>query len=877
VNEPQPTILSFKSQILFFHQTVVRYALRHKVATATNILSLSLGIAVYLAVQVANTSANRAFRAGIELVAGKSHLEVRGSGRSLDENVFPKIAGHPSVSAATAVVEGYATLSDHPGSFLHILGVDIFTNTPFQIWHPDAAPDPLDGTGTDLEPFLSRADTIAIGRGMANALDLRTGDALRVQADGVETSLVIGYILDQEGEGTTTGPGNTVLMDIGWAQELFQCAGSLSSVQVILHDPTSQKTAARELSPLLPHDARVAAPEQRGQQVELMLRGFQLNLRALSMVSVLVGVFLIFSTTSASVVRRRKEIGTLRALGASRAQVASLFLVEALVSGLAGVILGIPSGIVLAGTLAGEVARTISVHYILVSVGGLSIELGDILFASGYGITAALAGAWLPAREAAYTDPARALQPGELFPGARLRTLPMLAAGCFFLGLSTAFCLWSLGSGPAWLSFIACLFLVIAFSLTVPAVSLTLSHFLATLSSWTGRFPGSASSILRIAGDNFSRSLHRTSLTIAALAVALSMTAGVSAMITSFRDTVSKWAERSIVADLFIGVSSNQVLGTEAFLPDGIRPFIAGLPGVDSVDSYRELETAMPDGINYSLAVIGGGDRGNISFVAGGDKRKALTFFEGGNHVVVSESFADKFSLEENDTIPLQTPSGEIPFTVAGVFYDYSDDHGRIYMTGKIFSKYWGGDTRHHSLAIYLSPDTNINKISETIKAAFSQKNELILFSNRDIRQRVFEIFDQTFAITHVLRSISLVIAATGIVLALTTLVSERVREIAVFRSLGGSRGQIALTYLTEGGMIGLASGVVGTAGGLLLAVILTWVVNKAFFGWTVNFQIPWGGVLLAPVWVTVTAVLASLFPALRASRLPVAPSLRTG
>ena len=848
-----------------FHRTVLRYAWRHKVIALFNILSLALGVGVYLAVRLTNTSADQAFRAGIDVVAGKSHLEVRAPATGVPETVAFDLASHPLIEAATPVVEGYATLPDHPGRYLHILGVDLFSNIPFATYQFTPANE---GGDFDIAKFLSSPGTISLPDDYAAELGVKPGDTITAQINGQTTSLTIGPLFDWSDSAVSGAAARSAVMDIGWAQELFGTPGTIKSVQVLLKDPTKLSTSVDTLATTLPSGVRIAPPSQRSEQVQKMLEGFQLNLLALSMVAVLVGVFLIYSTVSASVVRRRTEIGTLRSTGASRGQVAWLFLSEAGALGILGSLLGVPLGIALASVLVGQVAKTISVHYVLVSISSLAIPWTSVAIAVGYGILATFAGAWFPAREAAYTDPVRALRPGSLVDRTRLRLLPFALAGIGVLILAVLASLWALGSGPPWFSFVSCLALVIAFSLLIPATATGI----AILARKLRRLGGV---LLSIAAGNFGRSLHRSAVTIAALMAAVSMVVGVSVMIASFRDTVASWVGRSMIADLYMAPAANEILGLEARIPEEIRPFLLSQPGVASVDTYLQLRTSVND-TDYTLAVLGGSDRGNLQVLPGGDRAKFYT----PGYALVSEALATAQDLSPGDTISLPSPaaSGETPFTVAAVYIDYSDDIGRVYLTRDNFDRHWN-EPGNNSLAVYLDDDTSTDRpaeLAKTVESKFSQGGELSIFSNSAIRKRIFEIFDQTFAVTYVLRTVAIAVAAIGILLALTTLVSERTREIAIFRALGAAPGQIRKTYLTEAGLIGLCSGILGAICGLLLSMVLTWVVNKAFFGWTIQFRIPWTEVLLTPLWVTAVAVASGLIPALRAGRLPISASLRS-
>ena len=274
---------------------LLRYCLQHKLIALLNILSIALGVAVYLAIQIANHSAFRAFRAGVDVVAGKSHLEVRAADGRLDEMLFPVIRSAPGVRAATPVCEGFVTLPDRPGDYLHVLGVDPFTNSEFQT----ASLIADSGGRFDPMSWFAQEGTLSIPRALAKELGVVPGDKIRAEIDGKVRELPVGFVIDDSD--TPTG-GRDVAMDIGWCQEIFGSAGSLASVHVILENPDDLDSARASLQALMPAGVEVTTPAARSRQIGLMLRGFRLNITALSMVSILVGMFLIYNTTSASVV-----------------------------------------------------------------------------------------------------------------------------------------------------------------------------------------------------------------------------------------------------------------------------------------------------------------------------------------------------------------------------------------------------------------------------------------------------------------------------------------------------------------------------------------------------------------------------------------------
>ncbi len=441
---------------LFFRQTL-RGARRQPVLLGLNIVSIALGVAVFLAIQIANRSANASFRAGVEMVAGRANLELRGR---IDDSLLPTIASIKGVRAAAPILEGIVTLPDQPGEYLRVLGLDPFGGQQLRTFELLGASD----SNFDVEAWLRERDAIAVSPAFATTLGHR--GSVQVLTDRGTRTLDPLFVIDPEDAAASLDP-RTVAMDIGWAQELFGRPGELSAVLLFV-EPGDLESATAALREIVPGDVTVAPPARRGDQVESMLGAFQLNLSALSLVSLLVGTFLIYNTISASVVRRRTEIGTLRALGASRAEVRLLFLAEAGFAGVVGSVLGVIGALPIAQALTDPVAKTISSLYVVLSIERLYLSPFQIAFALAAGIATSLVAAWIPASEAANCDPASALRPGAA--AERFRRVPFT----WFVG-GVACLVGAFVSGSAALSFrvapigFLSAFLVLAgFSLVTP-------------------------------------------------------------------------------------------------------------------------------------------------------------------------------------------------------------------------------------------------------------------------------------------------------------------------------------------------------------------------------------------------------------------------
>ena len=306
-------------------------------------------------------------------------------------------------------MEDVASLVDYPGEYLQILGVDIFSDGPLRTFtlHNAQAQTP------DVVDFIRDSKIIALSRKLVDRLHLKIGDPVRVATQTGTETFRLGFILDF-GEDAPGADEHLSVMDIANVQENFLQVGKLNRISALLRPGADFATVAARLRRELPAGTVVQAPDRRNRQISRMLGAFQLNLTALSLVSLLVGMFLIYNTVAASVVRRRHEIGVLRALGLSAWQVQMLFLAEALLLGLIGAVLGLFLGVGLATQLVGVVSKTITSLYILDSIHTLFVTPLAVVMALGLCMGAVVLAAWFPSREAAMVAPVEALAVGHL-------------------------------------------------------------------------------------------------------------------------------------------------------------------------------------------------------------------------------------------------------------------------------------------------------------------------------------------------------------------------------------------------------------------------------------------------------------------------------
>ena len=659
---------------------------------------------------------------------------------------------------------------------------------------------------------------------------------------------------------TQTDP-RLAAMDIGWAQELFGSAGRISSIQILLEGSGSSRNRWRtRCAKIVPADTRVAPPAARSQEMKSMLGAFQLNVTAMSLVSLVVGMFLICNSVGAAVIRRRVEIAILRANGATRGEVRRLFLCEAALEAVVGVALGIWLAPLLAGWIAQPVSHSISSLYELVRIENPAL-IAPANARSGRhrdvsGAHRRVASRFGGGKLRSCAHPPSRLGHRSFFALAQAR----FGCGDSSGGAAFGLCVYSLKGGSKYSGFAAAGAIIAGFSLLVPWLALAVAFFFRSFGV-----------IFRLATNHFARSLHRNTLTIAALAAAIAMTISVTVMIDSFRGSVQRWIDHTLTADLYIAPAVNEIAGLQAFLPAEAEAWAEGQPDVLEVGTFRELSR---------FAFVTSPPRSPSSTARRGESwnflqaRALKRSFNRANAWPFQKASRPDFEWRRRRRFSLPTPAGVREFTVCGIYRDFARDRGTILMPRTLFDRYWQ-DKRCipllSSCATLLREDPSSMRFANDLEA----QGQFALYDNAALRQRVFDIFDETFAVTSVLRSIAIIVASAGVLFSLSALVIEREREIGVLRAMGASRPQVLGVFLTEAALIALTAALSGLASGGALAMVLTWVINQAFFGWTIDLSYPTLPMVTLPLWIIGAALLAALLPAWRAARIAPARAVR--
>ncbi|MDA8220016.1 MAG: FtsX-like permease family protein, partial [Dehalococcoidales bacterium] len=496
-----------------------------------------------------------------------------GGPAGLPDDLYRQLRVTAGVRPLAPVVESDVAAVDFPGRTFHLLGVDPFAEGPFRPYLSGAG-----GTNADLSALLVRPGSVLLASDTAAELGLAPGDTFTIGVAGVRKTVTLVGLLQPSDEPSRRALDGLLVADISSAQELLGTPGRLSHIDLLVPEGATGEEMLGRVRAALPPGAELIRSTSRTETLEQMTNAFNLNLTALSLLALVVGMFLIYNTMTFSVVQRRPLIGTLRALGVTRGEIFTLVLGETLVIGLVGTIAGLLLGVVLGRGLVRLVTQTINDLYFVVSVRDLAISPLALAKGAILGTLATFLAALLPALEATSAPP-RAVLSRSTIEQATRRALPRVSlAGLALLAGGTA--LLFIPGENLIASFAALLLIVLGFALLTPGATVVLMRLMRPP---LGRLFGSLG---RMASRGVVASLSRTAVAVAALMIAVSVTVGVGIMVDSFRGTVVQWLDTTLQADVYVSPPSLVSNRSDSWLPAGLVQKLSTAPGVASVNTY---------------------------------------------------------------------------------------------------------------------------------------------------------------------------------------------------------------------------------------------------------------------------------------------------
>jgi putative ABC transport system permease protein len=799
----------------------------NRLRTAIAVLAIALGVALGYAVQLINGAAVNELTQGVHLLAGDADLEIRGPRGGFDERLFAELARVDGVAVASPVVEIDAKVvgRDEP---LHVLGIDVFRAGSIQPGLVGASSDRLD---------TLRPDMIFLSPAAARFLDSRRGDRIEVVVGLASVPLTVAGILS-EGGGERFG-----VMDIAGAQAAFDRLGRVSRIDLRLAPGVEIDAFATRAGRRLPAGLAMVRPETTVAASASLSRSYRVNLNVLALVALFTGSLLVFSTEAHAVVRRRAQFALLRVLGVKRRQLATLIVVEGALVGIAGSLIGLGLGAMLAALSVRWGGGDLGSGYFRGVTPSIVLDPSTLSTFFLIGVAAAALGSVVPALDIARAPPAAALKAGdEERPFERLRS-PWPGLAAFALaGFAT---LAPPVDGLPLFGYAAISLLLFGTLMLMPRVAASLLAHL----------PRPRSPAPRLALAQLSGTAGQVSVSLAAIVASVSLTVSMVIMVASFRNSLDAWLERILPADLYVRAAT---AGDTAYLSPEAQNAIAALPGVRRVEFLREqqllIDPMRPRVVLAARTIDPRDPARNLAIVS------SLSAVAEGEHppVWVSEAAADLYGFVPGRVIALPIAGKAERFTVAGVFRDYGRQQGTIAIERQRYVALTG-DHAATGGALWLSGVSRAD-IEAKIEREIPGGERLEFASPGEIRDTSLKIFDRTFAVTYALELAAMVIGLFGLSSSFGALVLARKREFGVLRHLGMTRGQIGAMLASEGLMVSGIGLLIGVVLGFVLSLILIHVVNRQSFHWEMELSLPWvsltafGVVLLALSTVTALA-----------------------
>jgi putative ABC transport system permease protein len=348
---------------------------------------------------------------------------------------------------------------------------------------------------------------------------------------------------------------------------------------------------------------------------------------------------------------------------------------------------------------------------------------------------------------------------------------------------------------------------------------------------------------------------------------------GVSIMVESFRVSLHHWLTQTMRADIYVAAPGPGVGRPERRIEPAVLAALLATPGVADHSASRSVVVRSSLGeIALDALRLAPGSYAGIDLTAG-DPRAVWSDYDRGA-LLLSDSLAWRLNLRPGGRLSLATASGSREFPIAGIYHEYGGGLGSAMISLEVYRRLWRDDAVT-AVGLYLGPGVDAAREVPRLEAAAGGHQALLIRSNADIRATSLEIFDRTFIITRVLYWLAAGIAAIGLVSALLAWELDRTHELSVLRALGLTpRGAAALVTAQTVFMAGAAL-LAAIPAGLIIAVVLTKVVDRRAFGWHIEMHLHGAQFLNALALALAAALLAGLYPAWRAAVGPIAAEMR--
>ncbi len=800
------------------------HARSHRLRTVVQVLAIAVGVALGYAVSLINTAALAEFSAALREVNGEADAVVEGSGRGFDEQLFARVAAHPGVQLASPVL-ATDVLVLGSNTRLPILGVDALRAgwvTPGLI--PDYSSGPAQPDNAEPRSrFALFADGIFLSPAALERFGVQPGGELRLQSGDEPVTLIV------RGSLPATRPGRLLgVMDLGFAQWRLGRLGLLTRIDLRLKPGVTAGSLVKDLP--LPPGLTLAGPDASEARLATLSRAYRVNLNVLALVALFTGSFLVFSLQVQATLARRPQLAYLRAAGVTAGELQWLLVAEAATIGVLGSVLGLLLGIGIAqgvlGALGGDLGSNPGGGFRPLLVLPPAMTVGYAVL----GITAAIAGGLVPAREAARAAIAPALRSGAEEDA--LQPLGHLAPGLLLIAAATVLVWLPAIGGVSLAAYLAIGCLLIGVIALQPRLA---GLAFRPVARWLeGSALGTRWPMLLLAANRLARAPGGAAVGMAGIVASFGLMVAMGTMVGSFRGSLEDWLIRVLPADVYGRVG--QFTTDTHFSAEDLR-LIAAHPGVARVEFSRATSvTLAPD--RAAVAIIA-----RPVDIARAAELLPLVGAEaevpaGARPVWVSEAMADLYGVQPGQELALPLAGRLETFTVGGVWRDYARQFGSVILRTGDYERLTG-DTSRTEAALWLRPGATAEAVIRDLQKTVPSGEAVQFNGTGEIRALSLRVFDRSFAVTYVLEIAAILIGMIGVAATFSAQAIARTREFGMLRHVGVTRGQVLRVFALEGALATGHALLVGLVTGLLVSLVLIRVVNRQSFHWTMDFNLP--------------------------------------